>query len=269
MTTSKPPLDNPMPLMTNQRRQEIVSLLRQQGALRVADLATRFGVSQVTIRNDLASLERQGELVRDRGGAAPVTDARRVTDLLAVDQRASLQMEQKKRIARAAAALIQPGETILLDAGTTVVEMVPYLENIPRLTIVTNALNVALQMGARGSAQVILLGGSYHQQSSSVLGPLAERTLAEIRVDRFFLGAQAFDSEHGLTDTTLEIAQFKKAASTRSRQIILLADSAKWGSTGFVNVMPLQALQTIITDTGLPKAAESAIRSLGPTLTIV
>jgi DeoR family transcriptional regulator of aga operon len=258
-----------MPLMTNQRRQEILSLLRQQGSLRVADLASRFGVSEVTIRNDLAGLERQGELLRDRGGAVPVASTRRVTDLLAVAQRASLQIEQKRSIARAAAALIQPGETILLDAGTTVVEMAPYLANIPNLTIVTNALNVALQMGALGSAQVILLGGSYHHQSSSVLGPLAERNLTEIRVERFFLGAQAFDSEHGLTDTTMEIAQFKKAAAARSRQIILLADSAKWGSTGFVNVMPLQAVQAIITDAGLPEAARSAIRSLGPTLTVV
>lgn len=249
--------------MILQRRAQIAELVRQSRAVRVADLAERFKVSEVTIRNDLMQLEKQGQLVRDRGGALPLDHARELTTLLAVEQRAHLQIEEKQRIAKAAAALVSPGDTILMDAGTTVVEMAPHLAGITPLTVVTNALNVALEVSAKTEAKVILLGGNFSRESSSTLGSLAERTLSELIVQKAFLGTQAFDLENGFTDTTLEIAQIKRAMIRSARRVILLTDSSKLGQSGFIKVAPLTAVQTIVTDTDLPTDARTALEALG------
>jgi len=249
--------------MILQRRAQIAELVRQSGAVRVADLAERFLVSEVTIRNDLMQLEKQGQLIRDRGGALPLDHAREITSLLAVEQRAHLQTAEKQRIARAAAQLVSPGDTILMDAGTTVVEMAPHLAAITPLTVVTNALNVALEVAAKTDARVIVLGGNFSRESSSTLGSIAEHTLAELLVQKAFLGTQAFDLEHGFTDTTMEIAQVKRAMIKAARRVILLTDSSKLGHSGFIKVAPLTAVQTLITDTGLPDEVRAELERLG------
>lgn len=255
--------------MTHQRRARIADLVREQGAMRVNELAARFQVSEVTIRNDLGQLEKNGQLVRDRGGAVPVGSARQITSLLAVEERAHLQTDEKRRIARAAAALVSPGDTIIMDAGTTVVEMAPFLAGIASLTVVTNALNVALEVAARTSARIILLGGTFSRESSSTLGSLAEQTLGGLLVQKAFLGVQAFDLENGLTDTTHEIAEAKRAMIRASRRVILLADSTKLGRSGFIKVAPLTAVHTLISDTGLPEEARAALDRLGVEVALV
>ena len=251
---------NPMIL---QRRAQIAELARAGGSVRVSDMAERFKVSEVTIRNDLMQLEKDGVLVRDRGGAVPAGTTRDIKSLLAVEQRAHIQTGEKQRIARAAAAMVEPGDTILMDAGTTVVEMAQFLVNIAPLTVVTNALNVALEMAARTTAQIILLGGTFSRESTSTLGSLAEQTLAELLVQKAFLGTQAFDLEHGFTDTTLEIAQVKRAMIRAAKRVVLLTDSSKLGQSGFIKVAPLGAVQTLISDTALPAEARETIERMG------
>jgi DeoR/GlpR family transcriptional regulator of sugar metabolism len=254
--------------MTMQRRNQIVAWVKDRGSARVGELSEHFKVSEVTIRNDLAQLEKENQLVRDRGGAIAGMATRELTSLLAVEQRAHLQTDEKQSIARLAAALVKPGDTIIMDAGTTIVEMVPFLAKIPSLTIVTNALNVALEAGAATEAEVILLGGAYNREASSTLGPWTERAIGDLTVDKLFLGAQAVDAEHGLTDTTIEIAQVKQAMLRVARQKILLTDSSKWTKHGFIKVAPLPAVQTIISDDGLSPEARTAIQKLGITLMI-
>jgi DeoR family transcriptional regulator of aga operon len=249
--------------MILQRRAQIAALVRQDGAARVGDLAERFQVSEVTIRNDLMQLEKQGQLVRDRGGALRLNHQREITSLLAVEKRSHLRLPEKQRIARAAAQLVNPGDTILMDAGTTVVEMTPHLAAIAPLTVVTNALNVALEIATKTEARVILLGGTFSRESSSTLGSLAEHALTELVVQKAFLGTQAFDLEHGFTDTTLEIAQVKRAMIRAARRVILLTDSSKLGHSGFIKVAPLSAVQTVITDDALPATARDALEALG------
>lgn len=249
--------------MVLQRRAQIVDLTKKQGAVRVADLAELFQVSEVTIRNDLVQLEKEGVLTRDRGGAVSVGNTRDVRALLAVEKRAHIQTDEKQRIAKAAAQLVEPGDTIVMDAGTTVVEMAPYLANIESLTVVTNALNVALEMGAQTTARIILLGGTFSRESTSTLGSLAEQTLGELLVQKAFLGTQAFDLDHGFTDTTLEIAQVKRAMIRSARRVVLLTDSSKLGRSGFIKVAPLNAVQTLITDNALPPEAKDAIERMG------
>lgn len=255
--------------MTNQRRAQIADLVRERGSMRVTELAELFQVSEVTIRNDLVQLEKDGELVRDRGGAVPGVAPRQITSLLAVEQRAHLQTEQKRRVARAAAALVKPGDTIIMDAGTTVVEMVPFLADITPLTVVTNALNVVLEVAAKTEARIILLGGTFNREASSSLGSITERMLGDLVVQKAFLGTQAFDLENGLTDTTLEIAEVKRAMIRAARRTVLLTDSTKLGRSGFIKVAPLTAMHTIICDEALPSEMRSALEQLGIEVTIV
>jgi DeoR family transcriptional regulator, aga operon transcriptional repressor len=165
--------------------------------------------------------------------------------------------------------LFSPGDTIIMDAGTTVVEMAPHLAGIADLTVVTNALNVAGEVSAATGARVILLGGAVSRESNSTLGPMAEQSLNELVVQKVFLGTQALDLKLGLTDTSIEIAQIKRAMLGVARQAILLTDSSKWGRAGFVKVAPLTAFQTIVIDTGLPEDAQPAIERLGVEVLVV
>lgn len=253
--------------MTRQRRLRIAELVNERGAMRVSELAREFNTSEVTIRNDLTHLENEGRLVRDRGGA--IASQGKITSLPAVEARARVRIEEKRRLARAAAEMVVSGDTIIMDAGTTVVEMASHLGAIDGLSVVTNALNVALEMGAKTEAQIYLLGGTLNRDASSTLGPVTEQQLADLKVQKLFLGTQALDLEAGLTDTTVEIAQVKRQMIRAAREVILLSDSAKWGKTGFIRVAPLNAVGTIITDSGLPDSAKTAIERLGVKLRVV
>lgn len=255
--------------MTNERRQRIVEWVCRTGSVRVSELSEFFKVSEVTIRNDLARLEGAQQLVRDHGGATAPIANREITSLLAIEARSHLQREQKQRIAAAAAQLVSPGDTIFLDAGTTVVEMIPFLAHITPLTIVTNAVPVAINAAATTPAEVILLGGTFNRESASNLGGMAERNLGEFLVDKLFLGTQAADLKHGLTDTTLEIANLKRAMIRGAREVILLADATKWEATGFIKVAPLSALHTLITDVDLPARVSAGLKKIGVNVTVV
>jgi DeoR/GlpR family transcriptional regulator of sugar metabolism len=255
--------------MTQHRRRQILELVKSDGAAHVNALAQKFGVSTVTIRNDLTKLAEAGELLRDRGGAISTASSRQVTHLLGLNERAILNREAKQRIGKAAAQLVAPGDTIIMDAGTTVVEMASHLAGIIPLTVVTNALNVALTMGAATEAQLIFLGGTLSREASSTVGPLAEQTLANLAVQKVFLGTQALDLKSGLTDTTLEIAQAKRAMIKAARQVFLLADSSKWDQTGFIKVAQLEEIDALISDEKLPASARTAVERLGIRLILV
>ncbi|ACL25755.1 DeoR/GlpR family DNA-binding transcription regulator [Chloroflexus aggregans] len=248
------PSDDPItgdrsPLMLD-RRSRIAELVRQRGSVRVNELAEFFGVTPVTIRNDLAALEREGVLIRDHGGAValPTTSA-----LIAFEQRTGLRLEAKARIGAAAAQFVNPGDTILLDAGTTVVEMVKHLRQRTPLTVVTNALNVVIELRHLNDVQVWMLGGMVHYATFGTLGPLVEQSLGHLVVEKLFLAAESVDASYGVTDSTSEIAQTKRALARAARRIILLADSSKWQRRGFIKVLPFESIETVITDTDLPE----------------
>lgn len=251
--------DLDQPLMRD-RRSRIAALVRQRGTVRVQELAELFQVSPVTIRTDLVQLEKDGLLIRDRGGAVAGTQP---SALIAFDTRTSLHLAAKQQIGRAAAALVAPGDTILMDAGTTVVEMVPHLPQASRLTVVTNALNVGLALQTVRDARVMMLGGTINYATFGTLGPMAEHDLEGLAVEKLFLAAETIDIVAGVTDSTIEIAQIKRAMVRAARQIILLADSSKWGRTGFIKVAPLSAVHTIVTDAGLSDADRLALERLG------
>ncbi len=249
--------------MSQHRRRQIQQLVQSDGVAQVGELAKRFDVSEVTIRADLTKLAQAGELIRDRGGAIAPHQARKVTELLGLAQRGAVNRDAKRRIGKLAAGLVAPGDTILMDAGTTVVEMAPHLAGIAHLTVVTSALNVALEIGAATDAHVILLGGELSREASSTVGSLTQQTLRDLSVQKLFLGTQALDLENGLTDTTLEIAEVKRAMIRSAREVYLLCAADKWDTTGFIKVAPLTAVQSLVTDRSLPAAARKSLQRLG------
>jgi DeoR family transcriptional regulator, aga operon transcriptional repressor len=254
------------PQSASERRQRIIELLMNQGAVRVQELSDLFMVSEVTIRNDLDIMARDGQLRRHRGGAiaAPLPNLS-----IAFERRASLNLEKKRQIGRAAAQLVSAGDTIIMDSGTTLVEMSKSLNTSDKVTVVTNALNVATQVGALPNALVILPGGTLNRETISTFGPETERSLSNHVVQKAFLGIQAIDPELGLTDTSSEIAYVKQSMIRAARRVILLADSSKWRRVAFVKVVPLSAIHTVVTDSDLPDEARAAIERVGVELIVV
>ncbi len=265
MQSDESTLSDRSPLMLD-RRSRIAELVRQRGSARVNELAEIFGVTPVTIRSDLAALEREGVLIRDHGGAValPAMNA-----LIAFEQRAGIRLEAKARIGAAAAQFVDPGDTILLDAGTTVVEMVKHLRQRTPLTVVTNALNVVIELRHLTEVQVWMLGGAVNYATFGTLGPLVEQSLGDLVVEKLFLAAESVDSAYGVTDSTSEIAQTKRALARAARRVFLLADSSKWQRRGFIKVIPLSAIDTIITDTDLPDSEVSRLEAAGVRVMLV
>jgi len=244
-------------LLTGERRVRIGALLARNGSVRVNELSRLLRVTEVTVRNDLDAMAREGLLVRDRGGAIAHTSTSLST---AFEKRAVEHAEQKRRIGRAAAALVGTGETIILDAGSTVMEMARNLAEEKSLTVVTTGLNIAAQVGALPKVHVLVVGGFLSSETISTVGTIAERELEHLIVDKLFLSTQAFDAETGLTDVSLDVARVKAAMIRSARRIILLADSSKWGNSTFAKIASLKEIDILITDNGLSDKARKAIR---------
>lgn len=252
-----------------ERRAQIADLVAQNGAVYVNELSRLFGVSEVTIRNDLDHMAKQGIVVRDRGGAIANTK----TNLATVfEQRAKLNLGAKQRIGRAAAQLVHSGETIIMDAGTTLMEMAKNIENVAPLTVVTNALNVATQVGIMPNVNVILVGGSLSPETISTCGTIAERDLSDLLAQKVFLGTHALDPQEGAVDVAIELAGVKRAMIRAARQVIMLADSSKWGRSGndaFAKVTPFKDIDILISDTDLSDAARSTLERCGVEVILV
>lgn len=246
-------------LLAAERRARIGSLAARQGVVRTEELSQIFGVSPVTIRSDLDQLAKEGVLIRDRGGAVVNTNTALTT---AFNQRAEQHLEEKQRIGKAAARLVNPGDTVILDAGTTLMELAKVLVDVTPLTVVTNALNVAMQMGSVRDVNVILVGGSLNRDTISIIGPTATQHLHDLIVQKAFIGIHALD-EDGLADMSFEVAQVKRAMIQAARQVILLADSSKWQNVAFAKVGRLSAVSIIVSDTNLPEEARAAIQRAG------
>jgi len=260
-----PMADSVRNLMASERRQRIALFMASRGAVRVGELTELFGVSSATIRADLSLMARQGQLRRDHGGAASLG---RLALGSAHDQRATLNAEEKSRIGRMAASLVRPHDKLILDAGTTVMAMVRNLSVSP-LVVVTAALNIATQVGGLPDVRVLVAGGWLNTETISNEGPKAEHDMSDVFVEKTFLATHAIDANIGLTDASLEIARVKQAMTRAARQVILLADSSKWGRIAFAKVVPWSSVHTFITDTALPVEARATLERLGIELIIV
>ncbi|MFV0405755.1 MAG: DeoR/GlpR family DNA-binding transcription regulator [Propioniciclava sp.] len=225
-----------------ERRQEILRMATSNGLASVDELSAQFGVTGSTIRRDLAALAKSGGLARTYGGAMAVPVHREPT----VTERRSESHEAKRAIGIWAAGQVTPGETVLLDAGTTTAAVAHALRAVVPLTVVTTGLTpLSALIGAEG-IEVICLGGTFRDVSQSFIGPLAERALESFTFDHVFLGADAVTAEHGICEATQGQLRIKELMTRRGRATYVLAHAAKLGAMPFHAW--LRGAWTVVTD---------------------
>jgi DeoR/GlpR family transcriptional regulator of sugar metabolism len=250
-------------VFARERRAEIARLVATSGRARVADLAARFGVSEVTIRKDLAVLEEDHLVVRAHGGAiAPPEDRPEP----AFRERERLQREAKVAIGAAAAARVGDGESIVLDASSTALYLARSLKERDAwhgLTVVTNSIPIATELADHPGITVLMLGGRVRGEALSIVGPLGDGFFDRVNVQKAFLGAAGLTLEAGLTDATEEEAHIKRAMVAAAREVHALADHTKWGRVASVTFCRPDRLGGIFTDRAAPAGMVDAFRAAG------
>lgn len=241
------------------RHAEITRRVRRAGATSVRDLAVQLGVSPSTIRRDLELLGRDGTLTRVRGGALASPDAdveRPFAEVLGVDEQA------KESVAAAAAAMVEDGEVLLLDIGTTTVRLARHLAR-RRVTVVTSSLAVLDVLRDDPVVEVLLLGGRLRRAYHSLVGMLTEEALRQVCADRLFLGAGGVRPDGQVTDTTVAEVPLKRAMITAARQVVLLVDRNKFPGTGALRVCGAEDLDVLVTNEGADPRTLSVLTGEG------
>lgn len=254
-------------LFLQERLEQILDLLQDQGRVSVSELSDRFDVSAVTIRNDLATLNQQGRLVRTHGGA--VLRNNQATDLPAFTLRKELQSSEKERIGRAAAALVRDGDAIALDASTTAWQVARHLKDRRELTVVTNGLFIALEFVDSPGVTVVMPGGTLRAASASLVGDEGACILELYHVQKGFFSAGGFTLEEGLTDTSQYEVELKQRMVERSKDVIALVDSSKWGQVTFASLASVDQLDRVLTDGAAPPEMVAALRQRGIDVVLV
>lgn len=228
------------------RQRKIIEDIRKFKQVRVNALAADFGVSAVTIRNDLDELAGQGLLRRTHGGAVEASPVRLEH---AIEVSSQENAAAKQAIGHAAANLIRSGDTIILDVGSTTTELAKALpDTLQDVTVVTNGLNIALLLERHPGITVIVTGGTLRALQHSLVNPYATRILQEINADKAFLGCNGVDITRGFTNTNVHEADIKHTMTQAARSVIFLADSSKIGHTSTARIAPLNVADELITD---------------------
>ncbi len=245
---------------TVSRRSHILDLLNQQGQVDVITLSRQLGVSEVTIRNDLTKLEQKNLLIKARGGAMK---ADRVATDFSIRDKKKQHLEEKEKIGRAAAKLIEPGETIILDSGTTTLEVAKSLARDMPLTVITNALNIAEQLAEYQNLTVMVPGGVLRKNSLSLVGATAEAVFKSFFCDKIFLAVDGFHLVHGLSTPNVEEAHLNRIMIEMSKEVIVVADSSKFHRRSFAFISPITEVNTLVTDSGILDDDRKALENLG------
>ena len=258
--------DSASPMLIEERRQHILSVLQQNGRVLVDELSDALSISRITIRKDLDDLAKRGVLQRTHGGAIhPASSTMFDPSLKDKESRYS---QEKMRIAEAAAALVQEGQCVLLDSGTTTTAIARTLKSFQRLTIITNAVNIAAELSGT-DFEVILTGGSLRKNSFSLVGPLAEETLNEMYADVLFLGVDGFDLEVGLTTPNLQESRVNRVMVATAKKVVAVCDSTKFNRRSLSKIVDATSIHHVITDRRLSDETAEAIRNLNIELTLV
>jgi DeoR family transcriptional regulator of aga operon len=247
-------------LLVEERRRRILEMLDAQERVTVDELVGRFGVSAVTIRGDLDALDALGAVVRSHGGALKRTDAPEDVPIMVKE---TLHHAEKVRIGHAAAQMIRDGETIMLDSGTTTAEVARQIRflRLRSLNVVTNALNIAMELANVPHVRLIMIGGVLRQMSYSLAGPPAEQTLRGLHADRLFLGVDGLDPEIGLMTPDVVEAQLNTVMIQVSREVVVVADSSKFQRRSLSVIAKLDVVHKVITDTGVDSEVLAALHA--------
>jgi DeoR/GlpR family transcriptional regulator of sugar metabolism len=246
-------------LLPAQRRQEILRAVRG-GTAHVSDLAESFGVSEMTVRRDLGALARDGKLERVHGGA--VDSAEPGFSQIEVER-----FDIKDRLGTAAAAMVQDGMTVMVDIGTSTLQLARHLHG-RKITVVTTNLAVVEELLPDPDIELVLPGGVVRRNYRSMVGVLAEDSLRQIKSDILFLGTSGVDLEMGVWDTTMIEVPIKRLMIAGAGEVVLIADTAKFSMTGMVRVCGPESITHIVTDAPLPAACRSAVDAAGIEVTV-
>ncbi len=234
-----------MKLLPQQRREKIFDLIREDGHAKVLDLSKIFKVTEVTIRQDLEKLEEEGLVVREHGGAYLKNIGTTVQNIELLNNE---NMSQKEAIARKAVEMINDGDTIILDSGSTVSEIAKLISGFKNLTVITNALNIALILGADPEVNLILTGGEFKAPTLSLTGQKAADSLEGLHVDKLFLATAGIALKSGLTYPSISDIVVKRAMIESADVVFLVADSSKIGKSSFASLGALSLIDYVITD---------------------
>lgn len=255
MGKSKPPR-----LLAEERRRKILEIVDETGRVTIADVVKRLAVSAVTARSDLDALAEAGAIVRSHGGAVRRLEPTRDYP---VDFKATLHRAEKQRIGEAAAALVQPNETIILDNGTTTAEVARALKQLKpyNVTVITNALNIAIELADAPGISLIMIGGILRQISRSFVGPHAEKILRELHADRLFLAVDGFDLENGPSTPDILEAQLNGLMIDVAKETTVVADSSKLRRRSVSRIGTVDRVKRLITDVRAPEDFVAALKA--------
>lgn len=227
----------------NERRDEILKILGDREYVTVEEFSRLLSVSAVTIRTDLTSLEESGLLMRTHGGAMKSSmkgEARLISNTMIENEM------EKKAIAEKAASLIKPGNTIIIDSGSTTIHLIEHLKG-KNITVVTNNLLVLEKLKSEDDIKIIALGGSLRRESMGTVGPLAEMAIKALNVDIYFMGAAAYNRS-SITSSDISESSLKRDMMVAADKVVFLADSSKFGKRAFSNICSWHDVDTFISD---------------------
>lgn len=251
-------------MLAAERHRKILSIVERQGSAKVTDLAGQFSVTQETIRRDLERLEADGKLLRRRGGAINLSAHHRDTPFA---ERQIKNVQEKIAIANEALRRVEPGDSVLLDASTTALQMAILMPDIP-ITVVTNALKVVMELAARPHVTCICLGGTLSTDSLSFLGPISESILKEYHVNKLFLSCKGFDLRRGCSDINEWQAKLKRSMLLVSSRRFMLADHSKFGVKALSVFAEAKDFDEVITDDKIDPAMRAQLIEHGITCTL-
>jgi DeoR family transcriptional regulator, fructose operon transcriptional repressor len=249
-------------VLVDQRRQQIIQTIENKGFVSIAELAETIGASESTLRRDLEFLDGIGQIRRTRGGAAYVGES-----LTSFEVRRTQFREQKQRIAAAAAEMVQPGETILLDGGTTTLELARQLVGKP-LQVVTNSIPIANLLVNSPLTELIVIGGFVYPKTGVNLGPIAVDALKSIHARRLFVSVGGI-TEAGLFNSNALLVETERQMIEAADEMIVVSDSSKLGHSALAHLCPLEVVDRLVIDSGITQEWQDTIARAGVKLTVV
>ncbi|BBC73418.1 DeoR family transcriptional regulator [Altererythrobacter sp. B11] len=232
---------------TSHRRQEISRLVRERGSVQVVTLAERYGVSMQTIRKDLHYLAQKGIAERSYGGAI-AADAVNVASEPPLEAKQASHIDEKARIGALAATMVEPGDSVVLDSGTTTLQIAYHLPDDDSITVLTNDLDILCVLSRKERLRVVMLGGALRRRNHAFYGAQTESALDNLHVDKLFLGVDGFDLERGITTHYEPEAMLNRKMVKAARQVIAVTDGSKFGKVCLHQIMRVDEIDDLVTD---------------------
>ena len=248
--------------LLSERERKIIDILIENPHMGMGEMSRNLDVSTVTLRSSFDDLAEKGYLIRTRGGALPAFHP-------AILARQKTLTETKSAIAKEAAGLIDDGDTVMIEAGTTTALIARYLLGKRDVKVVTDSTLLLPYARSNPALHLTIVGGTFMPEAESMVGPMAVEHLKQFHVKTAFIGTDGLSVENGLTTHMMEATEVVRTMHERSDRTVLLADSGKWGQAGFARIIPLDEIDILVTDSGLPEAASGEIKEMGIELLVV